>query len=138
MQSLLQVPQWRGSVVRSGWPVSAPSQLESSPHVSFSCCGRTEPKQDFDPAVQMYDPFLHGLVAPAGGGGGTSQSWPTSVGLLSMTPLQSSSLPLQSSLGAAPLAPMHCTLPPTHTFLPAVHSPVDDPQEAPSLLVGRA
>src|SRR5215470_16455827 len=54
---------------------------------------------------------------------------PTSIGLLSTTPLQSSSLPLHSSgcPPTVPIAPKHWIVPPTQWFAPATHSPVSVP-----------
>src|SRR5215475_9590924 len=100
-----------------------PLQL-SSRRLHFSGVGPTSPAHCSVPPTQIVWPNEHSPVSVAPHG------WPTSVGLLSTTPLQSSSRPLQIS-GPPPVAPTHTSVPPWQAYVPCVHTPTELPHGPP-------
>src|SRR5262245_12315326 len=103
------------------WPspgtLSSTSPLQSLSIPSHcSPVGPTPPLHTRPPPLHTVTPGSHAPIELPHG-------CPTSTGLLSGTPLQSSSRPLQrSTLG--PISPAHCRLPPTQIVWPSVHWPV--------------
>ena len=81
-----------------------PLQSSSMP-LHRSGDGPTSPAHWRPPFTQTVMPFMHAPVSLA------PQAAPTPVGVLSITPLQSSSRPLQSS-GEGPVWPVHTSPPP--------------------------
>src|SRR5262245_21064216 len=114
------MPQLFTSVMTSGWLVSWPSQLLSTPQPSTAPgTGTTEPTHCTAPLTHAVLPALHGEVAPAGGGVGTLHMAPICAEgrLLSVVPSQSLSTPSQVS-GDGSMLPTQVFIPPTHWSVP--------------------
>src|SRR5438105_4763365 len=100
-----------------------PLQSLSTPsHTSAD--GPTEPVHPFTPDEQVIVPALHWPTqfATSPPGQRVAHAAPTSVGLLSTAPSQSSSMPLHTS-ALGPIDPAHSGLPFTQLEVPARHWP---------------
>ena len=103
-----------------------PSQSSSESLQLSLAAGLTPPWHSNLPSVQTSVPCTQApTLVPHGP--------PSSIGVLSVLPSQSSSLSLQVSGFPKAVAELHSNVPLLHSIVPAVHSPVSVPQTSPTM-----